>query len=287
MTTVGALGLGAMGGPIAAHIARSGFEVYGLDTDHDATRRLRDAGGKICATLGELAEVSDVCLVCLPTDEDVRTACLPPDGLLAHLRPGAMLVVASSVRSETCHELARAATSVAVVDAALTGGVRGAEAGTINLLVGGEPDAVQRATPVFEAFCKAIHHLGPLGSGQVGKTVNNLIHWAEIAAIVEALSLGARLGVPPERMRPALLAGSTESRTLREIELMRLTWYVKDIDNAQRMAEDVGAPLPVTDTVRRVMDDITVQVIHDLLSDGRPAELRALTERNPAEETQP
>lgn len=275
MTVVGALGLGAMGGPIAEHIRRAGFDVRCLDTDPEATRPLAALGARVCDSLEELATGTDVCLVCLRSDEDVLEACLPGSGLLAFLKPGSVLVICSSVRPETCQKLAGAANTVQLLDAALTGGVRGAEAGEINLLVGGDEAPLRDARPVFDAFCAAVHHLGELGSGQVGKTVNNLIHWAQIATIAEALSLGSRLGVPPELMRPALAAGPTDSRTLREIELMRLTWYVKDIDNAQRMARTVDMPLPLTDEVRRLMDHITVPGIAALLGDGHPIDLPA------------
>ncbi|WP_345475171.1 NAD(P)-dependent oxidoreductase [Actinoallomurus oryzae] len=275
MTVVGALGLGAMGGPIAGHIRRAGFDVRCLDIDPEATRPLAALGARVCDSPAELAAGTDVCLVCLRGDEDVLEACLPDGGLLAFLKPGSVLVVCSSVRPETCRTLAGAANAVEVLDAALTGGVRGAEAGEINLLVGGDEEPLRRARPVFDAFCSAVHHLGELGYGQVGKTVNNLIHWAQIAAIAEALSLGSRLGVPPELMRPALAAGPTDSRTLREIELMRLTWYVKDIDNARRMARAAGTPLPLTDEVRRLMDHITVPGIAALLEEGRPIDLPA------------
>jgi 3-hydroxyisobutyrate dehydrogenase-like beta-hydroxyacid dehydrogenase len=273
MTVVGALGLGAMGGPIAGHIRRAGFDVRCLDSDPEAARPLAALGARVCGSLEELAAGADVCLVCLPGDEDVLESCLPEDGLLAFLRPGSVLVVSSSVRPDTCRRLAGAANAVHVLDAALTGGVRGAEAGEINLLVGGEEVPLLRARPVFDAFCSSVHHLGELGSGQVGKTVNNLVHWAQIAGIAEALSLGSRLGVPPELMRPALAAGPTDSRTLHEIELMRLTWYAKDIDNARRMARTVGMPLPLTDEVRRLMDHITVPGIAALLEEGRPIDL--------------
>jgi 3-hydroxyisobutyrate dehydrogenase-like beta-hydroxyacid dehydrogenase len=273
MTVVGALGLGAMGGPIAGHIRRAGFDVRCRDTDPEAIRPLAALGARVCGSLEELAADTDVCLVCLRGDEDVLAACLPESGLLAFLKPGAVLVVCSSVRPETCRKLAGAATAVDVLDAALTGGVRGAEAGEINLLVGGDDEPLRRARPVFDAFCSGVHHLGELGSGQIGKTVNNLIHWAQIATIAEALSLGSRLGVPPELMRPALAAGPTDSRTLREIELMRLTWYVKDIDNARRMAHTAGMALPLTGEVRRLMDHITVPGIAALLEEGRPIDL--------------
>jgi 3-hydroxyisobutyrate dehydrogenase-like beta-hydroxyacid dehydrogenase len=275
MTVVGALGLGAMGGPIAGHIRRAGFDVRCRDTDPEAIRPLAALGARVCDSLEELAAGTDVCLVCLRSDEEVLETCLPESGLLAFLRPGSVLVICSSVRPETCRKLADAADAVHVLDAALTGGVRGAEVGEINLLVGGDEAPLLRARPVFDAFCSAVHHLGELGSGQVGKTVNNLIHWAQIATIAEALSLGSRLGVPPELMRPALAAGPTDSRTLREIELMRLTWYIKDIDNARRMARTVDMPLPLTDEVRRLMDHITVPGIAALLEEGRPIDLPA------------
>jgi 3-hydroxyisobutyrate dehydrogenase-like beta-hydroxyacid dehydrogenase len=262
-----------MGGPIAAHIRRAGFDVRCLDINPDATRPLADLGARICDSLAELGTGADVCLVCLQSDDDVAAACLPESGLLSFLQPGSVLVICSSVRPETCRKLAEAANGVHVLDAALTGGVRGAEAGEINLLVGGDEAPLRQIRPVFDAFCSAVHHLGELGSGQIGKTVNNLIHWAQIATIAEALSLGSRLGVPPELMRPALTAGPTDSRSLREIELMRLTWYVKDIDNAQRMARMVDMPLPLTDEVRRLMDHITVPGIAALLDEGVPIEL--------------
>lgn len=276
MTVVGALGLGAMGGPIAGHIRRAGFDVRCRDLDPEATRPLAALGARICDSPADLAAGTDVCLVCLRGDDDVLEACLPDGGgLLAFLKPGSVLVVCSSVRPETCRKLADAADAVDVLDAALTGGVRGAEAGEINLLVGGDEAPLRRARPVFDAFCSAVHHLGELGCGQVGKTVNNLIHWAQIATIAEALSLGSRLGVPPDLMRPALAAGPTDSRTLREIELMRLTWYVKDIDNARRMARTVDMPLPLTDEVRRLMDHITVPGVAALLEEGHPIDLPA------------
>jgi 3-hydroxyisobutyrate dehydrogenase-like beta-hydroxyacid dehydrogenase len=274
MTVVGALGLGAMGGPIARHVRRAGFDVRCLDNDPEATRPLAALGATVCGSLAELGTGTDICLVTLPGDDDVLKACLPGEGgLLACLEPSSVLVICSSVRPETCRALAEAADGVDVLDAALTGGVRGAEAGRISLLVGGGEAALGRARPVFGAFCSAVHHLGGIGSGQVGKTVNNLIHWAQIVAIAEALSLGARLGVPPDLMRPALTAGPTDSRTLRELELMRLTWYAKDIDNAQRMARATGMPLPLTGEVRRLMDHVTVPGIAALLQEGHPIDL--------------
>jgi 3-hydroxyisobutyrate dehydrogenase-like beta-hydroxyacid dehydrogenase len=113
----------------------------------------------------------------------------------------------------------------------------------------------------------AIHHLGPVGAGQVGKTVHNLIHWAEVAAITEALALGQRLGVPVTRLRAALVDAGVDSRTLRELHTMRFTWWRKDLADAAAMADRAGQPLPLARLVDRLMEDVTVERVHALLDD--------------------
>jgi 3-hydroxyisobutyrate dehydrogenase-like beta-hydroxyacid dehydrogenase len=153
---------------------------------------------------------------------------------------------------------------VDVLDAALTGGVRAAQAGTINLLVGGDAAVLERIRPSLGPWTGSVHHLGALGAGQVGKTVNNLCHWGQLSAIVEALRLGRALGVEPTLLRAALLDSPVASRTLKEMQLMKLTWHAKDLANAFRMAEPVGQPLPVAHVVKEAMEHITVQDIADL-----------------------
>ncbi|NUS49777.1 MAG: NAD(P)-dependent oxidoreductase, partial [Nocardioidaceae bacterium] len=144
----------------------------------------------------------------------------------------------------------------------------GAEAGQVNLLVGGDEEVLYRVRPVLEPWTVAVHHLGPLGSGQVAKTMNNLCHWAQVAVVQEALLLGQRLGVEPAKARAALLHGPARSGTLAEIEKMRLTWWRKDIDNARAMAASVEHPLPLTEQVYRMMPGITVDRIAAII-DGR------------------
>lgn len=131
-------------------------------------------------------------------------------------------MICSSVRPSTCEQVGAAAPAgVAVVDAALTGGLRAAVAGDINLLVGGEREALERVRPVLEPWTSGIHLLGPLGAGQVAKTANNLVHWAQI----ESFELARRHGVAPQDLRRALVQGPTDSRSLRELEDFRFTWY--------------------------------------------------------------
>lgn len=256
---VGVVGLGAMGAPIAWHLARSGHEVTGYDVRYGAAAEAVEAGAVEASRLEDVAG-ADVVLLLVPTDDDI----LDVGGRLAPaLAAGAVLVICSSALPETCRRLAELGREhgVAVVDAALTGGVRAAEAGTISLLVGGDEPVVARLEPVFAAFCARVSRLGPLGAGQVGKTVNNLLHWATIAAITEAFTLGERLGVPAPRLREALLDGPTDSRTMRELDRFRLTWWAKDLDNALAMAGDAAVELPLTRAVRAAMPAISVEVL--------------------------
>jgi 3-hydroxyisobutyrate dehydrogenase-like beta-hydroxyacid dehydrogenase len=130
---------------------------------------------------------------------------------------------------------------------------------------------LDRVRPVLAPWTAAVHHLGPLGAGQVGKTVNNLIHWAQISAITEALGLAAAHGLDVATVRAALRDGPTDSRTLRELERMRFTWWAKDLDNADRMADAVGVRLPVAAVSREVMARTSVADVLDLLGVRGPA----------------
>lgn len=264
MMTAGVVGLGAMGGPIARHLVRAGIPVRCFDLDPDVTA---GHAAEAVATAGEAAARSSAVFVFVPTDDDVVSVCTAE--LLPAARPGTVVAICSSVRPDTCAAVAAAAPDgVAVLDTALTGGVRGAEQGRINLLVGGDEAALDRIRPLLAPWTAGVHHLGPLGSGQVAKTVNNLIHWAQVSAITEALRLGEAYGLDVPAVRRALMDGPTDSRTLRELERMRLTWWAKDIDNAQRMAAEVDVELRVAPVSREVMATTPLTEVLRLLRAG-------------------
>lgn len=260
---VGMVGLGAMGRPIAEFIARAGFDTVAYDLAPDASAE----GVRLASGLDEVA-AADVVIVIVPTDDDVTQVVAGEGGLIANGHEGLIIVVSASVRPETCRQLADTAakSGIHVIDAALTGGVRGAENGEINLLVGGPKEVADRAGKVFGAFARNYHVLGDVGAGQVAKSANNLIHWAQIVAIDEALRMAGSLGVEPAALRRALQEGPTDSRTLREMEYMRFTWYIKDIEIAQELAAAGGVDLPVATLSRQLMDTITVASMHELLN---------------------
>jgi 3-hydroxyisobutyrate dehydrogenase-like beta-hydroxyacid dehydrogenase len=264
--TVGVIGLGAMGRPAAELLAAAGYETYAFDTDPAIVDAATSKGVKTTATLRELGAASSVILVFVPTDDDVVAVCSEQDGVLADAAAGSVILICSSVRPDTCAKVADIAAvhGVDVLDAALTGGVRAAEAGTINLLVGGDAAVLARVRRALEPWCGTVHLLGGLGAGQVGKTVNNLCHWGQLSVIVEALSLGRELGVEPELLRAALMDAPPASRTLQEMQLMRLTWHHKDLANAMKMAGSVNVELPLATAVQEAMQHITVTDIADL-----------------------
>jgi 3-hydroxyisobutyrate dehydrogenase-like beta-hydroxyacid dehydrogenase len=268
---IAVVGAGAMGLPIARHLAGAGFRVTVCDRDAGHRAEAERFGATTTSTVDEVGSCR-VLLAVVPTDDDVT---LVAERYGAVAAAGSAFVVCSSVRPATCLavEAALRPRGVRVVDAALTGGIRGAEAGAVNLLVGGPPEDVADLAPVFAPWTSHVDHLGGLGAGQVGKTVANLIHWGEIVVLAEALSLGAELGVPPAVLRPALQHGGTDSRTLRELQEMRFTWYEKDIDNAVAMAGTVGRNLVVSRFVQRLMRDVDVPAVAALLDGSGTIEL--------------
>ena len=271
------VGAGAMGAPIARHLVDAGFPVTVCDRNAGHRAEAERLGATSTSTVDGLAQCP-VALVVVPTDDDVRSVAEQYGAVAA---AGSILVVCSSVRPATCLAVEEALRprGVRVVDAALTGGIRGAEGGGINLLVGGRPEDVADLLPVFAPWTLHVNHIGGLGAGQVGKTVANLVHWGEIVVLAEALSLGAELGVPPSVLRPALQNGGTDSRTLRELQEMRFTWYEKDIDNAVAMAGTVGRDLVVSRFAQRLMRDIDVPAMAALLAGRGTIELTGIRER--------
>lgn len=267
--TFAVIGLGAMGLPVVRHLRAAGVPVVACDLDPAAVAAAADLRARVVASAVAAARGAEAVAVFVPTDDDVRAVCLGPRGALAAMAPGSVLLLCSSLRPDTCAEMAAAAPpGVDVLDAALTGGVRGAEAGQVNLLVGGDPAVLERIRPLLAPWTVAVHHLGPLGAGQIGKTANNLVHWAQISAITEALELARRAGVPVPLLRRALMDGPTDSRTLRELDQMRLTWHAKDLANTAALAERVDLPVPVADTARAVMRTIGVDDVARLLAGG-------------------
>lgn len=260
---VGLIGLGRMGKPMCRYLRQKGFVVTAFDLDPQAIAAVVEMGAQPAASARQVAEASDIILVIVTDDDQVRKVV---GEVLQGARQGAVIAICSSVHPDTCRELAQAAAGygVGLTDAPLARGTRGAEEGKLTVYFGGSEHDVELCRPVFAAFSEHLLHLGPVGAGQITKTCNNLLHWAGVVACYESLMLGARLGVSPNKLRPALLAGSAESVTLRELDLIGMYWYKKDLATAFELAEKSDTPLPLYDQVSTLIEDISVEDLRGL-----------------------
>ncbi|MCS6780989.1 MAG: 3-hydroxyisobutyrate dehydrogenase [Geminicoccaceae bacterium] len=197
MARIGFLGLGNMGGPMAANLVRAGHAVRGFDPVPSARQRLVAAGGLAVEAAAEAVRGAEVVLSMLPEGRQVREAYLGPGGVLATAEPGALLIDCSTIDVATARSVAEAAAArgLPMLDAPVSGGVGGATAGTLTFMVGGEEEAFARAKPILEAMGKAVIHAGPSGNGQAAKICNNLMLGIQMISVCEAMALAEKLGL--------------------------------------------------------------------------------------------
>jgi 3-hydroxyisobutyrate dehydrogenase len=267
---VGFIGLGSQGGPMARRIVDGGFELTLWARRPESLEPYADTAAKTAGTPAELGAASDLVCLCVVGDEDVRQVLGGEHGVLAGLKPGGIIAIHSTVHPDTCRELAEtaAAQGVTVIDAPVSGGAPAVEAGTLMVMVGGEDGDVEQCKPVFATYSDAIVHLGPLGSGQVAKILNNLLFTANLGAAMSALELGESLGVPRAGLCTVLARGSATSKAVNSISMFGGTLEAlapiaggllqKDVRHAASLAVDASAPegtvFHVADTALGHMD---------------------------------
>ncbi|BBZ12179.1 NAD(P)-dependent oxidoreductase [Mycobacterium branderi] len=210
---VGFIGLGSQGGPMARRIVEAGYPTTLWARRPASLEPFADTAAKMAGSPAELAAASDLMCLCVVGDADVDEVA---DGLLAGAKPGSIIAVHSTVHPGTCQKLAKkaAAHDVSVIDAPVSGGAPAVAEGRLLVMVGGDPDVVERCRPVFETYADPIVHLGDLGSGQTTKLLNNLLFTANLGTAATALSLGKALGVLPDRLTEVISRGSGNSFAL-------------------------------------------------------------------------
>ena len=258
---VGVIGLGALGLPMAANLRRAGLPLRvhtrSRRPEHDPSLQ----GSIACATPAEAAEGVDVLLVCVSDNAAVEAVLFGANGASGQLAAGSVVVDCSTIAPATAIASAQrlARQGVDYVDAPVTGGTEGAKAGSLTVLVGGEPAALDRARPVLEIIGSSIHHFGPVGRGQQVKAVNQVLVAGSYAAVAEAMALGQRLELPMEAVVNALKHGAAgswalshraHSMLIAEYPLgFRMALHHKDLGIALDAADDVNLDLPVTQLV--------------------------------------
>ena len=248
---VGVIGAGRMGQPIIGHLVRKGYSTRVYDIDAGKRAGVEQRGAQWAADLAPLAAASDVLLVCVGYDKELR-ALFPQ--LAPTARPGAIVAVLSTVHPKTMQELAAgyAGSGLTVVDATMCRGGRAADEGTLLCFVGGEAATVERLRPVLGAFASDIVPTGAVGSAQVAKAANNLILWACLVADHEALALAQCHGLDVAALRQALGISSAANDALAKWGTQTMAWAEDDMAIVADMARECGIELPQAEVTREI-----------------------------------
>ena len=265
---VGVIGLGALGLPMAANLRRADMPLRVHTRSRSPERDPSLQGSIACATPAEAAEGVDVLLVCVSDNAAVEAVLFGANGASSQLAAGSVVVDCSTIAPATAIASAQrlALQGVDYVDAPVTGGTEGAKAGSLTVLVGGEPAALERARPVLEIIGDNIHHFGSVGRGQQVKAVNQVLVAGSYAAVAEAMALGERLELPMEEVVDALKHGAAgswalshraHSMLMAEYPLgFRMALHHKDLGIALDAADDVNLDLPVTQLVANLENNL-------------------------------
>lgn len=198
---IGFIGLGNMGAPMARNLLKAGHRLTVFDLSQAAVAGLVEAGAKAAASPAAVARTdAELVITMLPASAHVKGVYLGEDGLLAHVRPGVLLIDSSTIDPLSAREVAAAARAHGnpMLDAPVSGGTGGAAAGTLTFMVGGEAADFDRAQPVLAAMGRNIVHCGGAGNGQVAKVANNMLLGISMIGVAEAMSLGVALGMDPQ-----------------------------------------------------------------------------------------
>jgi 2-hydroxy-3-oxopropionate reductase len=266
METIGFIGLGIMGRPMALNLIKAGYSLRVHARRAFMMEPLLEKGATACASPREVAEQSDIIITMVADTPDVETVILGEDGLVEALRPGSVVVDMSTISPIATRRLAEklAERDIAMLDAPVSGGEQGAIDGALSIMIGGKADTYQRLLPVFGILGKNIVHIGDHGAGQVAKACNQLIVAQAIAAVGEAYILASAAGVDADRVREALLGGFAASRVLESHGQRMLDenykagfkarLHRKDLAIALEAAHEFGIVLPGTSLVTGYLD---------------------------------
>lgn len=197
MTRIAFIGLGNMGGPMAANLSRGGFEVAAFDLSPEASARAVEAGCARAPSVADAVKTADVVVSMLPAGKHVRAVYTGSDGVIAHAKSGALFIDSSTIDVQSARDVAAAAKARGfdMLDAPVSGGVGGATAGTLTFMVGGEASAFERAQPALQKMGKNVFHAGAAGNGQAAKIANNMLLGITMIATCEAFNLAEKLGL--------------------------------------------------------------------------------------------
>lgn len=270
---IGFIGLGNMGEHMAVNIAKAGFDLTVYDIRPEPMQKLQQLGAKIARSPQEIGETCDIIQIIVVNDAQVEEVVLGKDGggVLAGAKPGAVLVIHSTVHPKTCQRIAAFAKDkkVGVLDAAVSGAESGARAGTLSLMVGGDPALLETCRPVFNVIGKHIFHMGDIGMGEITKLANNLTAIVNMQTLREGLRLARRAGISEQKMLEVIKASTGNSWAAQNWDAMLQVAQdyttgpkgmaqvgYKDISLAVAVGHDVGASLPIAALATQLMEQL-------------------------------
>ncbi len=254
---VGIVGAGRMGFAMLKHLINKGYAVTVCDLSDKRREAARAAGAAVAKTPADVGKASDIVILGVGYDDEVEEVVFGKDGLIETMAPGSVIAVSSTAKPDNMKALAKrvAAKGVEVVDAPICRGRFAADEGTLLALVGGKPDIVAKARPVYATFASDIVHLGEIGNGQVGKAINNMMLWFNACGVMEAGRLAEKTGVDLVKLRDALLTSSAASDSLKEWDRVSFTWALKDMQIVADMTDKAGLSLPLTGAIKEMVKE--------------------------------
>ena len=262
---IGFVGTGAMGAPMAHNLLKAGYPLVVYDLKDKAMEGLTKAGAEKASSPRELAKRSSVVITMLPASPDVEAAVLGPEGLIEGAKSGDIVIdMSSSYPTSTkmlCEQLA--VKGIRMLDAPVSGGIKGAREGTLAIMVGGEEKDYEECLPVFEAMGKSVYHLGKIGAGHTVKALNNLCSACSMIITSEALLVAKKLGLAPEKVIDAINSSTGRSWSSQfkfptfvlnnafnsgfSIGLMN-----KDLETATRLGRELNVPMSLGELVQQL-----------------------------------
>ena len=282
MEKVGFIGLGNMGMPMAQNLISNGIKVKGFDVSEEVLKQASENNIMVCSDALQVSKEIDVLITMLPNGEAVSSV-FNSESLLENIDPSILIIECSTISPKTSKELSLKASSLnlEMIDAPVSGGVKGAEEASLTFMVGGSVENVEKAKPILSKMGKKIYHAGGSGSGQIAKLCNNMLLAIHMSGTAEALSMGVKSGLDPSVLSeimskssggnwsldkynpyPGVMTESPASKDYQGGFLNKL--MIKDLNLAKELAQDSKTETPMGDSARKLYDELIEQGLEDL-----------------------
>ena len=282
MEKIGFIGLGNMGMPMAQNLISNGIKVKGFDVSEEVLKQASENNIMVCSDTLQASKEIDVLITMLPNGEAVSSV-FSSESLLENIDPSILIIECSTISPKTSKELSLKASSLnlEMIDAPVSGGVKGAEEASLTFMVGGSVENVEKAKPILSKMGKNIFHAGGSGSGQIAKLCNNMLLAIHMSGTAEALSIGVKSGLDPSVLSeimskssggnwsldkynpyPGVMTESPASKDYQGGFLNKL--MIKDLNLAKELAQDSKTETPMGDSARKLYDELIEQGLEDL-----------------------